>query len=104
MHKPLCVVTLGLGLLLMPQWIRAQGQMGAITGSILDTSGGVVPAADITITNTKSGIKSATKASSAGYYRVPVPPGTYRVDATKQGFKVSVADRHCGFGGADRDD
>jgi hypothetical protein len=64
--------------------------MGALTGSIFDTSGGVVPEAEITITNVDSGVKTATKASSAGYYRVPVPPGRYQVEALKQGFEVSM--------------
>ena len=31
------------------------------------------------------------KGSSAGYYRVPVPPGKYQVEARKVGFKVSLA-------------
>jgi hypothetical protein len=65
--------------------------MGAVTGSIYDASGGVIPEAAITITNTDSGLKSAAKGSSAGYYRVPVPPGRYEVEASKEGFKTSVA-------------
>jgi len=91
MHKPLWVVALGLGLLLAPQWIGAQVQLGTLTGSIFDVSGGVIPQAEITITNSDTGIKSAVKASSAGYYRVPVPPGKYQVEAKKEGFKASLA-------------
>ena len=69
----------------------AQGQLGAVTGSIFDTSGAVVPEAEITITNMNTRVKSMAKASSAGYYRVPVPPGKYQVEAPKTGFEVSVA-------------
>ncbi|MGA2075203.1 MAG: TonB-dependent receptor [Terriglobia bacterium] len=91
MHRFLRIIALCLSLCLIPTWVCAQGQLGAVTGSIFDTSGGVVPEAEITITNVESGVKSVTKASSAGYYRVPVPPGKYQVEALKQGFEVSVA-------------
>ena len=91
MYRSLRIIALCLGLVLIPQWVCAQGQLGALTGTIFDTSGGVIPEAEITITNLDSGIKSMTKSSSAGYYRVPVPPGKYQVEALKQGFEVSVA-------------
>jgi len=92
MHKSVRIIALCLGLLIIPKWVYAQGQMGAVTGTIFDASGAVVPEAGITITNTESGIKSESRGSSAGYYRVPVPPGTYRVEAQKEGFKSSVAE------------
>ena len=91
MHRSFRIIALCLGLFLMPKWVCAQGQMGAVTGSIFDTSGGVIPEADITITNIESGIKSEARASSAGYYRVPVPPGKYEVEARKEGFRSSLA-------------
>ena len=91
MQRFLRIIALCLSLCLVPTWVCAQGQLGALTGTIFDTSGGVIPEAEITITNLDSGVKSAAKASSAGYYRVPVPPGKYQVEALKQGFEVSVA-------------
>jgi hypothetical protein len=66
--------------------------LGALTGSVYDISGAVIPQAEITITGVDSGAKWEVKSSSAGYYRVPVPPGTYRVEALKEGFKASVAE------------
>jgi len=90
MYRSLRIIALCLGLFVIPQWVCAQGQLGAVTGTIFDTSGGVIPEAEITITNLDSGVKSMTKSSSAGYYRVPVPPGKYQVEALKQGFEVSV--------------
>jgi outer membrane receptor protein involved in Fe transport len=91
MCRSLRIIALCVGLFLIPQWVCAQGQLGALTGSIFDTSGGVIPEAEITITNVESGVTSMIKSSSAGYYRVPVPPGKYQVQALKQGFEISVA-------------
>jgi len=70
----------------------AQGQLGALTGSVLDPSGAVVPEAALKITNVNTGVNWSIKSSSAGYYRLPVPPGTYRVEAEKEGFKKALAD------------
>jgi hypothetical protein len=83
---------LGCGVLLWSSLSFGQGSLGAITGSVLDTSGAVVPEAALTITNVDTGVIWTAKSSSAGYYRVPVPPGTYRLEAQKEGFKNEVAD------------
>src|SRR5882762_3423975 len=89
-----CVIILlgcSLGLLSRPTY--GQGNLGAITGTVQDPSGAVVPDAALTITNIETGVKWTAESSSAGYYRVPVPPGTYRLEAQKQGFKTEIADR-----------
>ena len=69
-----------------------QGNLGAITGTVQDTSGGVVPDLPLTITNIETGVKWTASTSSAGYYRIPVPPGSYRLEARKQGFKTQITD------------
>ena len=65
---------------------HGQGNLGAITGTIQDSSGAAVPDLPLAITNTETGVKWAATTSSAGYYRISVPPGTYRLEAQKQGF------------------
>jgi hypothetical protein len=65
--------------------------LGALTGSIFDPSGAIIPETEVTITNIDTGANWAAKSSSAGYYRVPVPPGKYQVEARKEGFNASVA-------------
>jgi len=89
-----CVVILLVlaSLALMPFALFAQGQLGALTGSALDPSGAVVPDANITITNVDTGVSYTAKTSSAGYYRVPVTPGTYRLEVQKEGFNTAIAD------------
>jgi carboxypeptidase family protein/TonB-dependent receptor-like protein len=72
--------------------VLGQGNLGAITGTVQDSSGAVVPDLPLTITNIGTGVKWTATTSSAGYYRVPVPPGTYRLEAQKQGFKTEIAE------------
>ena len=91
MCKWLRVAALCLVVLALPKWVGAQGVLGALTGSIYDSSKAVVPEANIAITNTDTGVKWNAKSSSAGYYRVPVPPGNYQVEASKKGFNASLA-------------
>jgi hypothetical protein len=79
-------------LLLLPALALAQGTRGALTGSVTDPTGALVPEATITITEISTGVTMKVASSSAGYYRTPVPPGTYRLEAKKEGFKTDVAD------------
>ena len=79
-------------LLLLPAFAFAQGTRGALTGSVTDPTGALVPEATITITEMKTGVTTTVASSSAGYYRVPVPPGTYKLEAKKEGFKTAVAE------------
>ena len=92
MRKLFLAALIGVYLFLLPALAFAQGDLGAITGSVLDPAGAVVPDAAITITETATNVASNVKTTSAGYYRVPVAPGTYRVEAKKEGFKVGVAE------------
>lgn len=79
--------------LLFPTTSYAQGNLGAITGIVQDASGAVIPDAAITITNVDTGVKWTAKTTSAGYYREPVPPATYRVQAQIAGFRTIIADQ-----------
>src|SRR5579872_4295245 len=79
--------------LFAPTWAAAQGSLGAITGVITDSSGAVVPDAAITTTEVDTGVVRSISSSSAGYYKLPVPPGTYRVEARKKGFKTGIVEK-----------
>src|SRR5690349_6699053 len=72
---------------------NGQGNLGAITGTIQDSCGAAVPDLPLTITNTETGVKWTATTSSAGYYRISVPPGTYRLEVQKQGFKTEVVEK-----------
>jgi hypothetical protein len=69
----------------------AFGQMttGTIMGSITDPSGGVIPGARVTVTNTGTGISRSFVTGANGLYVITsLIPGTYSVSAEKQGFKT----------------
>src|SRR6266481_5915745 len=93
MPKFCVIILLSCTLLLLSSPTSGQGNLGAITGTIQDPSGAVVPDLPLTITNVETGVKWTATTSSAGYYRVAVPPGRYRLEAEKQGFKTEIADR-----------
>ncbi|HEV2381889.1 MAG TPA: TonB-dependent receptor [Terriglobia bacterium] len=93
MRKLLRNLAILLILLALPAAALAQGQLGALTGLVTDPTRAAVPGALITVTNIATGISSTAKTSDAGYYRVPVLPGTYRVEAEKAGFKAEVLDQ-----------
>ena len=65
---------------------------GAIAGTITDPSGAVVPNAAIKAINVTTAETRTAVSSSNGTYLVPLLlPGTYRVEASKSGFKLSVS-------------
>ncbi len=70
----------------------AQTSFGTITGIIRDSSGAVLPDANITVTNEQTGISRQATTDSNGAYTVPsLPPAVYTVTAELKGFKKGVA-------------
>lgn len=62
-----------------------------LDGTILDPSGGVIPSAKVTLTNTETGSKADTLTDGEGIYRFPlVNPGLYEIRAEKSGFSSAV--------------
>ena len=60
---------------------------GTINGTVSDATGAIVPAADITIRNTDTGIERKTQTTDAGDYTAAfLAPGHYEVQTSKQGF------------------
>jgi hypothetical protein len=59
------------------------------TGHVLDSTGALIPAAEVVAHNQASGVDTRTVTTSQGVYTVPyLIPGTYTITATKQGFKT----------------
>ncbi len=64
---------------------------GALSGTILDPSGALVAGAQVKVVNQATGEIRTTVSQGSGNYIVPLlPPGSYRIETTKSGFKVSI--------------
>jgi hypothetical protein len=75
-------------------WSNRQGSaqtstQGAIAGTTVDASGGVVPAAKVTIHNDATGFTLDLVSDSSGFFKAPLlEPGTYSVSVTAPGFAI----------------
>ena len=71
-----------------PAFAQSQAINGTIEGTIVDTSGGVLPGVTVTVTNTDTGSERSVVTNEYGLYRAPLLQlGSYRVVAELQGFK-----------------
>src|SRR5262245_38184056 len=71
------------------QHANAQSESGsaAIEGTVLDTNGGTVAGAAITVRNEDTGLQRVTTTNSGGHFSVPVlPVGRYSVKTEAKGF------------------
>jgi hypothetical protein len=76
------------GLLAFPLSAAAQMTRGAISGTVRDAQGAVVPGATVTVTNVATNSTRSIVSDAQGFYRVPaLEPGTYNVKTDLSGFK-----------------
>lgn len=89
--RRLCLL-LALAMLVASAPAFAQGgSTSTISGTVTDTSGAVVPGADIVVKSVTTGTVYNAVSGSDGAFTVPaVPPGTYSVTVTLMGFKTAV--------------
>jgi len=79
-----CVLVLGLAA--GSAW--AQGFQGGVRGAVKD-SGGVIPGAEVVLTNENTGTSRSTQTNERGEYNFPnLDPGTYTLKALLQGYKT----------------
>ncbi len=78
-----------LGLAVTPALAQTAGE-AAITGTVIDPLGGVVPNATVTAINDATGVQTARHTSSAGVYEIsPLIVGTYTVTVSATGFALA---------------
>jgi len=69
----------------------AQSPNATINGIILDPDAKSIPDAQILIVNDVTGVKHETTTNNEGIYALPnLPPGPYRIQVSKAGFKTLV--------------
>ena len=83
-------VLLSLTLLILCMPMHAQTVDTAIVGTVTDHSGAVIPGAKVTVTSVSTGIAKSAVTSATGEYTVNyLPPGSYNVAVTANGFTTT---------------
>ncbi len=78
-------------LLLVPCFAFGQMDQGSVTGIVQDTTGAVVPNAQVTLKSTDTGLELQTKTDQNGVYTFsPVKIGNYQVSVTAPGFQTTT--------------
>ena len=73
--------------------VLAQSDRGVLRGVTTDSSGASVPGARLLLSNTATNVESTAHSSASGDFVIPaLPPGSYRLRITKEGFKTALRD------------
>ena len=71
--------------------VRGQSPNGTISGLVLDPTGAVIAEADVLLANDATGVQYTAQTNRSGIYLLSdVPPGTYRLQVSKIGFKTII--------------
>lgn len=83
------------GVLFIPNSATAQvGSGGAISGTVSDSSGAVIPGASITVKNVATGIETIRQTTDAGLYVItPLQPGEYTITVKANNFQTLVQEK-----------
>jgi hypothetical protein len=92
-RKTLAVLLFGCALLSLAGVARAQGTTGQLSGAVADPNGAVVPNATVTVRNRDTGVERQATTGSDGTFAVQLlPPGTYSVEVSAQGFNTTTVE------------
>jgi len=70
----------------------SQTQLATIFGTITDASGAVIPGAEVTVANLRTGLKRNVRTDMDGQYHLAgLPPGMYTVRAEAEKFQAEVS-------------
>jgi hypothetical protein len=84
------LVAVTVAALVLPGIGLAQGTSGRLAGTVLDTSGAVLPGATVTLSNDATGFQQVEITNDQGAFLfATIPVGTYRVAIELAGFKTA---------------
>ena len=84
-------VTAVVAAMLMAGQPMAAQHYASLSGHVLDTSGGGISGATVTLTNQEAGFRRSAATEIDGAYTVnPLEPGVYKVTVRKEGFRTLV--------------
>ncbi|MGC2357045.1 MAG: TonB-dependent receptor [Candidatus Acidiferrum sp.] len=77
--------------MLSAAYAQGVGTSGEISGTVTDSSGGIVPKATVTVVDTQTGLKRTATTNNTGQFRVAgLSPATYDVSAEMAGFATEI--------------
>ncbi|MEZ5429307.1 MAG: carboxypeptidase regulatory-like domain-containing protein [Pyrinomonadaceae bacterium] len=91
LKKLFIIVAISLCLLCFSATILAQVTGGAVTGTIVDPNGAVVPNAGVVLKNQNNGAEFSTQSTASGSYNFPnIPVGVYTLTSNATGFEPAT--------------
>jgi len=89
--KSLLAVTMLFAFLALSPTAMAQVLYGSLTGTVMDTTGAVVPNAHVTALEATKGVARETQTDSSGVYQISdLLPGVYKITITASSFGSQV--------------
>src|ERR1700757_573765 len=95
MRRPSRLLHLGIhaiaALFILTAASRAQTPTAVVTGTVLDSTGGSVPEATVTVVNQATNVRSQKKTAADGTFTIlNLLPGNYVLTVEKEGFKKAA--------------
>ncbi len=88
--RPLTVLLLAVASLAIPLSALAQTERGTITGVVMDSTKAALPGVSVKVINAATNAATNVVSSDSGAYSAAnLSPGTYKIEATLQGFQTS---------------
>src|SRR5206468_9802487 len=88
--KTFSMTTIALLIIVLPGQAFSQAN-AALTGTVNDSSGALIPGVEVTATNVNTGIASASITNEAGSYLfASLQPGSYKLSAALAGFQTQT--------------
>src|SRR5213592_2283429 len=89
-----CIAVFGILLISLGAFASAQIAGGTISGVVTDTTGAVLPGAEVTILNQATGVTRRAVTNESGFYNAPnLLPGRYDLAITAPGF-TNATEKH----------
>ncbi len=92
MRKALCIFAglIALGLPSRPAFAQSQATTGEVRGSVVDSTGAVLPGATVVLSDPTRAISRTVVTNAEGNFVAPLlPPGNYEMSATLAGFQTT---------------
>ena len=90
MNKTLITVAVAIAATVLTPLGWSQTTQGQINGRVTDTSGAMIPGAEIQVSNPSTGVTQDVTANEVGQFVLYVPFGTYDVSVSSPGFGTKV--------------